>query len=288
MPRYGELDPSWLFALTFIAMFGMMFGDVGHGATIIAVSCGYRRQLGNYTPFVFSLGASSYLFGFLYGSVFGYEDVIPPVWMAPLSNPQRMLMITLFWGIGFILLATGIGIRNRVAEGRYAEALLGGRGIAGSFMYLGVIYGAFRWAEGGSLGAMEAIAILLPLVVVLGYQWRQARIGGVGKVLVVLIESFEILMSYFANTLSFLRVAAFSLNHAALALAVFALAGTMEAAGHWMVVILGNIFILILEGAIVAIQVLRLEYYEGFSRFFSGDGRAFQPLMLAASSRSQA
>jgi V/A-type H+-transporting ATPase subunit I len=95
-------------------------------------------------------------------------------------------------------------------------------------------------------------------------------------------------MSYFANTLSFLRVAAFSLNHAALALAVFALAGTMEAAGHWMVVILGNIFILILEGAIVAIQVLRLEYYEGFSRFFSGDGRAFQPLMLAASSRSQA
>jgi len=83
-----------------------------------------------------------------------------------------------------------------------------------------------------------------------------------------------------SGTLSFLRVAAFSLNHIALATAVFAIAGMMDSFGHWVTVVLGNIFIVVLEGAIVAIQCLRLEYYEGFSRFFSGEGKAFEPLRL--------
>jgi V/A-type H+-transporting ATPase subunit I len=73
-------------------------------------------------------------------------------------------------------------------------------------------------------------------------------------------------------------VAAFSLNHVAQFLAVFTIANMMGTAGHWLTVIIGNVFVLVLEGAIVAIQILRLEYYEGFSRFFSGDGREFRPL----------
>ncbi len=98
--------------------------------------------------------------------------------------------------------------------------------------------------------------------------------------MVAAIETFETLTGYISNTLSFLRVAAFSLNHVALAVAVFTLADMMEGAGHWLMVIGGNIFILVLEGAIVTIQVLRLEYYEGFSRFYAGDGQEFKPLRL--------
>ncbi len=85
---------------------------------------------------------------------------------------------------------------------------------------------------------------------------------------------------YLSNTLSFLRVSAFSLNHVALSLAVFTLAGMMGTFGHLMTVVLGNVFILVLEGGIVMIQVMRLQYYEGFSRYFSGDGREFAPLRL--------
>ena len=85
----------------------------------------------------------------------------------------------------------------------------------------------------------------------------------------------------FANTLSFIRVAAFSLNHVALALAVFALANGLESVGHWLTITFGNVVIIVLEGGIVAIQALRLMYYEGFSRFFSGDGTPFIPLKLA-------
>jgi V/A-type H+-transporting ATPase subunit I len=77
-----------------------------------------------------------------------------------------------------------------------------------------------------------------------------------------------------------MRLGAFSLNHVALALAVFTVANMLGGVGHWIAVVLGNVFILVLEGAIVAIQALRLEYYEGFSRFFSGDGREWHPLVL--------
>ena len=95
-------------------------------------------------------------------------------------------------------------------------------------------------------------------------------------------------MGYVSNTLSFLRVAAFSLNHAALAIAVMTLAGMLDTAGHWIAVVVGNLIILGLEGGIVLIQVLRLEYYEGFARFFGGDGRAYRPLTLASAADGNA
>ncbi len=100
------------------------------------------------------------------------------------------------------------------------------------------------------------------------------------KILVVFIETLEIVIGYISNTLSFLRVAAFSLNHVALSIAVFTLADMMGAFGHVMTVILGNLFVLVLEGGIVMIQVMRLEFYEGFARYFSGDGHEFAPLRL--------
>ena len=112
--------------------------------------------------------------------------------------------------------------------------------------------------------------------------WRESGSSGGERLLVVLIEVLETLMGYFSNTLSFLRVAAFSLNHAALAFAVITVAGLMDVAGHWITLMLGNLVILVLEGGIVLIQVLRLEYYEGFVRFFSGNGRAYRPLRLHA------
>jgi V/A-type H+-transporting ATPase subunit I len=95
------------------------------------------------------------------------------------------------------------------------------------------------------------------------------------------IETLETGINLFANTLSFMRVAAFALNHVALALAIFTLANGLGAAGHWTTIVLGNVVIIVLEGGIVAIQALRLMYYEGFSRFFSGDGIEFVPLRLA-------
>ena len=280
IPRYGEFDPTWMFAITFVAMFGMMFGDVGHGALIALGGVWLRRRLKSFTIFAVAVGVSSMLFGLVYGSVFGFESIIHPLWMSPLQDPMLMLTLALYWGIGFILLATAITIRNRLAERRYAEALLDGKGLAGAALYLGLLFAAFTVATGGRLGVTGKIAVLVPLATILAYRWHESHTPIGERILVVFIEGFETFMSYVANTLSFCRVAAFSLNHVALAIGVFTLAAMLQTTGHWITVVLGNVFILVLEGAIVAIQVLRLEYYEGFSRFFSGDGREFRPLTM--------
>jgi len=279
-PRYGEIDPTVIFGISFILMFGMMFGDVGHGAVIAVGGWLLRGRIKGFAPFVISIGLSSMAFGFLYGSLFGFEEVVHPLWRSPLSDPGLMLELALYWGIGFILLATLLTIRNRLVEGRWREALLDGKGVAGIALYLGILFGAWHWIESGVFGAGPLAAIFVPLFIILGYHWRRVEAPLGEKLLVVFIEGFETMMNYIANTLSFLRVAAFSLNHVALAVAVFALADMMGTTGHWITVVLGNLFILVMEGAIVAIQVLRLEYYEGFSRFFSGDGRRFEPLTL--------
>ncbi|EDN72015.1 V-type ATP synthase subunit I [Beggiatoa sp. SS] len=110
-----------LFAITFILMFGTMFGDVGHGALIATAGWYWRDKLKTFTPFLIAAGFSSILFGFLYGSIFGYEEVLlPALWLSPIHNPNVMLLIALYWGMGFILLATLITVINRWREGDYA------------------------------------------------------------------------------------------------------------------------------------------------------------------------
>jgi V/A-type H+-transporting ATPase subunit I len=123
-------------------------------------------------------------------------------------------------------------------------------------------------------------------VLLIGFQWHHSSAPFGERLLTVLIETFEIVNGYVASSLSFLRVAAFSLNHVALSLAVFTLADGMGTMGHWITLILGNIFVIVLEGIIVAIQTLRLEYYEGFSRYFYGDGTPFKPLRVGRSTLS--
>lgn len=277
VPRYGEIDPTILFAGSFVLMFGMMFGDVGQGAVIALSGLAFWRKLRGFGPFVLSIGVSSMVFGWLYGSIFGMEHIVHPLWMSPMHDPVRMLTVALYWGIGFILVATALTVINRINEGDILGALIDGKGLAGLLFYAGAIYALYHGFQ-GRFGAPELAALVVPMAAILAYKWHENH-GPLGeRVLVVLIEGFETVMGFFANTLSFLRVAAFSLNHVALFLAVFTIANMMGTAGHWITVTLGNIFVLVLEGAIVAIQILRLEYYEGFSRFFSGDGREFRPL----------
>lgn len=281
VPRYGEIDPTVPFAVSFVLMFGMMFGDVGHGATIALGGLLLRRRLGQYAPLALAVGLSSAVFGLLYGSVFGYEHAFPALWMPPLSDPMRMLGVALGWGMGFILLATLLTIRNRIAEGRLREALLDSHGAAGLLLYLALLFSAWRYAIAGEANAVSLLAAGAALCAISAHAWQHNRNAPTGeRLLIVLMEGFEAVMAYVSNTLSFLRLAAFSLNHVALAIAIFTVAAMLHTTGYWLAVVLGNIFVLVLEGAIVAIQTLRLEYYEGFSRFFGGDGRAFRPLVL--------
>lgn len=288
VPEYGEVDPTPLFALTFLLMFGSMFGDVGQGAVIALAAWVFRRKLGRFWPFGVMAGVSSMLFGVLFGSIFGDEHLLPALWMSPLSDPLLMLRIALGWGVVFLTLACVLAIYNRLVIRNWSGAIFGHHGLINLVFYLALITGgvnvALAGTQGVEVGAAGAFGTV-PLILVFGslaalawhsWQHQQATIGE--KALVVVIETLETLIGYVSNTLSFLRVAAFSLNHVALSIAIFTLADMLGAFGHAVTLILGNLFVIVLEGGIVMIQVMRLQYYEGFSRYFSGNGHEFSPL----------
>ncbi|MEN8178668.1 MAG: V-type ATPase 116kDa subunit family protein [Pseudomonadota bacterium] len=280
VPRYGEFNPTSLFAVTFICMFGMMFGDVGHGAVFFIAALLARRRLGSFSFFGMAAGLSSSVFGFLYGSIFGYEHILHAAWVSPLSDPLYMLSVALIWGIGFLVLVSLINILNHLVLGDYWGALFAGNGLLSLLFYaslLGTGYSFYMKVETGPSWSLLAFFALSGLFI---HKLVSQQTGIGERIMVALIETFETIIGYISNTLSFLRVAAFSLNHVALAIAVFTLANSMGEAGHWLMILFGNLFILVLEGAIVIIQVLRLEYYEGFTRFYAGDGKVFRPLKL--------
>ncbi|HSO07261.1 MAG TPA: V-type ATPase 116kDa subunit family protein [Pelomicrobium sp.] len=280
VPRYGEVDPTLLFAVSFVLMFGMMFGDVGQGALLAAIGFALRGPLAAARVLMVSAGASSVLFGFLYGSVFGFEHLIDPVWMSPLHDPMRVLLLAVYWGVGFIVVASLIKTYNLYVQRGWRAALFDAGGVAGIALYGGAVLGVTGWLRGGGFGLLPALVSCAGAAAILVNAYREQAGTAVERAMVALIETLEAAIGFFANTLSFMRVGAFSLNHVALALAVFTIAEMLGGAGHWIAIVVGNVFIMVLEGAIVAIQALRLEYYEGFSRFFSGDGREFRPLHL--------
>ena len=280
IPSYGEIDPAPWFAITFLLMFGAMFGDVGQGAVIAVLALAFRARLGRWWPFGLLAGLSSVGFGLLYGSVFGDEQVLPPLWQSPLQDPILMLKLALGYGVAFISIACLLAIYNRLMVGNLQGAVLGHHGAVNLLFYLALVWGGLRLGQGQDLGDAPLMLLAGSLATLAWFSWRhlEAPIGE--KILVVAIETLETIIGYLSNTLSFLRVAAFSLNHVALSIAVLTLAEMMGSGGRLITIILGNLFVLVMEGGIVLIQVMRLQYYEGFSRYFEGQGIEFTPLRL--------
>jgi V/A-type H+-transporting ATPase subunit I len=280
VPRYGEFDPALPFAFTYLLLFGAMFGDIGHGGIIALLSLLFVRKLGRMAWVGVSAGAVSMVFGLLYGSIFGYEDILEPVWLSPLHNPVHVLSVAVAFGVGFIIFTLLVNARNKWVAGHVAEALFDSTGIAGLVFYLGAVGGLASVAGAMDVAKPAWMLAIIGILIVAAFKWYEAKAGLGERILVTAIETLETGINLFSNTLSFMRVAAFSLNHVALALAIFTLASGLSVAGHWFTIALGNVVIIVLEGGIVAIQALRLMYYEGFSRFFSGDGVEFVPLRL--------
>ncbi|OYY95031.1 MAG: hypothetical protein B7Y41_05625 [Hydrogenophilales bacterium 28-61-23] len=287
VPCYGDFDPTLFFMLSFTVMFGMMFGDVGHGLIIALAALALRGDAIRFRPLIVAAGISASGFGLLYGSVFGLEGVIEPLWIAPLSDPMRMIHAALLWGIGFLIATQLIMFYNRLAARSWRAALFDSGGIAGLLLYLGGV-GAVYFTYTRQPGANVASAIAgCGFLMILIYHCARQTEPWPGRFFLSLMESLETVFNDFVNTLSFMRIAAFSISHVALAVAISTLSQEMGQAGQLVMLVFGNALILVLEGSIVAIQALRLEYYEGFSRYFTCFGREFQPLMSPQAERNK-
>lgn len=293
---YRDLDPTLLAGLAYVVMFGMMFGDAGHGALLLlgallvrtgrlpgrlGASAGLRRSW----PFLAGGGLVAIVFGVLYGEFFGPTGVLPVLWLNPLEEPVPMLLAGV--GVGAVLIggAYALGTANRVREGGWTYALYARTGVAGALLFvaLGLLVAGWaipaQWLVAGSVVlAVAALALtFVGLLVEAG--------GGVAGVVQAVVELVDVVVRLGSNLVSFARLAAFGLTHAALGAVVWQATTALWGPGLGVVAavtvfVVGNALTFTLEALVAGIQALRLEYYELFSRVFAEEGRPFRPWRL--------
>jgi V/A-type H+-transporting ATPase subunit I len=296
LPSPTEMDPTPLLTLTYILMFGFMFGDVGQGAIIALIGLYlYKARKSALGGVMFYVGISSTIFGFVYGSVFGSEEIIQPIWISPLHGKDTintLLYLAVGYGVLVNLVAIIANMINNTRMRRWGKLLFDKNGLAGLLFYGGLALVAGLSLLKGELlfsGLVLVVVIILPTLMIffkepLEHLVMKKRPIFPNEKGIFIVESFfelfETLLSFFSGTVSFARVGAFALNHAGLSLAVWTLYHMMEGIGGLFIVIIGNAITIGLEGLIVGIQCMRLEYYEIFGRFYIGEGREFKPVRV--------
>jgi V/A-type H+-transporting ATPase subunit I len=287
---YADINPSLLAGLAYIFMFGMMFADAGQGLLLVILSLVIRRghwhrldRLRKVWLFLLGAGVTSTAFGLLYGEFFGPTGVVPVVWLEPLEHPVTLLFSAV--GIGAVLLAGayGLGTVNRFREGGWRRAVYAPSGLAGVALFLGIgCIAAAAFAHIPVLGLLGTLVAASGLVIAYAGLFAAAGGGGAG-VGQAAVELFDMIIRLGSNLVSFARLAAFGLTHAALGSVVWdatsgaAHRGILGLAGAVAIFLVGNALSFALEGLVAGIQALRLEYYELFSRIFDSEGRPFEP-----------
>jgi V/A-type H+-transporting ATPase subunit I len=284
---YRDVDPARLAGPAYVLMFGMMFGDVGQGAILVAAGLLLRAKvwaraagLARIWGFVVGAGLTSMAFGALYGSAFGPTG-LPVLWLDPLESPVPLLAAAIALGGALLLGAFVLGTVNRVREGGWALALYARTGLAGTLLFVAVgllVWGllgvpALVWVA-GVLGAVALVLVAVGLVAESG--------GGFAGAVQAGVELVDTVVRLGSNIVSFARLAAFGLTHAALTTLVWQ--GTTalwapgwRAAAAVALFVVGNALTFALEALVAGVQALRLEYYELFSRVFTAEGRPFRP-----------
>lgn len=294
-PSYYDLDITAFVAVTYTVLFGMMFGDLGQGFVLAVV--GYLMwklkgmELGK---ILVPCGISSMCFGFVFGSVFGFEHALDPVYhrlgmsgkpVEVMESVNFVLLVAIAIGIGLVAAAILMNIAGCIKRKCLGEALFSQNGVVGLVLYVcgvslasGFMNGPAPIPSGIAAALIAVCAVLLvfkeiPIELIDRHHFEKPE-SIMDFVLQNVFELLEYILSYMSNTVSFLRVGAFVLVHAGMMMVVFSLAGANE---NPVVIVLGNVLVIALEGLLTGIQALRLEYYEMFSRFYIGDGNPFKP-----------
>ena len=298
LPAHNEMDPTLFVGLTYSFIFGVLFGDVGQGLLLVIVGAlVYHFKKSPLAGIIATAGVFSTIFGFMFGSVFGFEDVIQPLWLRPIDHMTTLpfvgklntvFIVSIAFGMGLIVIAMVLHIINAFREHDTQSTWFDPNGVAGLVFYGSVAAVVILFMSGRPTPAGIVLAVMfgVPLLLILFKEPLTNRLKKKkekmkeGKVMFFVegfFELFEMLLSYFSNTLSFVRIGAFAVSHAAMMEVVLMLAGVESGNTNWVVVVLGNLFVCLMEGLVVGIQVRRLEYYEMFSRFYKGSGRKFEP-----------
>ncbi len=307
LPSYNEIDPTMIVSILYTLLFGIMFGDLGQGIVLAIVgNIMWRKKKMMLGKIITRCGVSASLFGILYGSVFGLENALDPFYKMlfnmnekpiDVMKPQTVMMIMILavvLGVSIIIVSMFLNIYSSFKRRDYQEAVFGQNGIAGLIFYSSLAVGLGTMVLGIHLINIPYIVCLVVLPVIMIFfkeplgklskrspHWKPEKWGE--YIVQNSFEMFEVMLSYVTNTMSFLRVGAYILVHAGMMMVVFTIAEIVPGGkiGYVIVAVIGNIFIIAVEGLLVGIQVLRLNFYELFSRFFGGQGRPFTPIMVS-------
>ncbi len=313
-PLYGNVDPTPFVAVFFTLLFGIMFGDAGQGLIFLLAGILMAKKVINvggwnkFAPIFMAIGCSSMIMGLLTGEFFATESVLEPVahWITGLFGEPRAPIINLSpisknyigaifgifgvtIGIGFVINSIGLVINmvNNLSAKRFGKAFFGKTGFAGAAFFWYVVVLVLRMVLSGyTASVLDWVIIgLLVFFAAFGEPFERLVDGerpvlenGVGAMIIGgIVEIIELVSTYLSCSISFVRVGAFALAHAVLGFIINMMTETVGGAGGLAVLILGNAIVVVLEGMIVAIQVIRLQYYEFFSKFFNETGREFKP-----------
>jgi V/A-type H+-transporting ATPase subunit I len=275
IPAAREADPTRVIAIATPLMFGFMFGDVGHGAVLLVAGLFLQRRYPALRLLVYG-GVMSIVFGFAFGSVFALETIIPPLWVHPIEEPVLMLLVPMAGGAVLLLIGMCLDALQSYwqQKGRYwwetgAGLMLCYVALLGSIREQRLLWLALI----GALWFIAGHALVSP-----GQRLKAAGVAAA--------EFVESALQLLVNTVSFVRVGAFALAHAGLSMAVVGLSdATTSLVFTAIILLLGNVLIIALEGLVVSIQTTRLVLFEFFIRFLHGEGRPFRPLEPLISTR---
>ncbi len=288
-PNYDEVDPTPFFAITYMLLYGLMFGDLGQGLVFLALGFYISKKNKTYGALLKRIGISASVFGLMYGSFFGKEDLIPALLIKPFDNVMTVLIASVVFGVSLMVISYIIGIYNKVSkQNNIEEGIFGKEGLAGLMMMISFIIIVLNLVNKSPIPMPIGTFMLILSIIMMVFKQPIARKITGSKRLYdsnksdYYIESsfsiIEALLSVFSNLVSFTRVGAFAINHVGLYMAFEVMANL--AGGFWggVILLLGNLLIIGLEGMIVFIQGLRLEFYEMFSKYYEGNGRLFRPI----------
>ena len=289
-PNYDEIDPTPFFAITYMLLYGLMFGDLGQGLVFLGLGFWLSKKNETFGAILKRIGISASIFGLMYGSFFGREDLIPTLLIKPFDNIMTVLIASVAFGVTLMMISYIIGIYNKVhLQKNIEEGIFGKEGLAGLMMMSSFIIIVLAIVNVGPVPKNIGLILLIISIVMMVFKQPIARKLEGNKKLYdqakgdyYLEGSFsviEALLSVFSNLVSFTRVGAFAINHVGLYMA-FEVMAKLVGGGikGFILLVIGNIFIIGLEGMIVGIQGLRLEFYEMFSKYYEGNGHLFRPI----------
>ncbi|MRS12690.1 MAG: hypothetical protein EG823_06425 [Actinobacteria bacterium] len=290
-PMYGTIDPSMIWAISYPLIFGMIVGDIGYGAVMLAIIL-YMRFKNKDKPFVqIATGllgpaaTSAILFGVFYGEFFGAipweQNWIKPInllgWTITAYNREHdvipLMMMALGLGVIQLLFGLILGMINAIRTKHLKHAYIKG-GLAGFMAGAILIIISMALLGPGIKPIVQAVgALVMGVGFVAAMRW-----GGI----MGFVETLEIL----SGTASYLRIMAVGLSDAIFATAINKMAEGMPAVVGILAALFFHSLHLVLAVFTPTIHALRLNLLEFGGKYYEASNAEYKPFHKTGGEKS--